>query len=73
MQVTLKKIVSMLNSRSLGFIHNNDLEQILSLNHLLFGRKLYSSNIDNIEPNDSGTCAAKRMNIYEHVSSLREN
>ena len=48
MQVTLKKIVSILNSRSLGFIHNNDLEQILSLNHLLFGRKLYSSNIDNI-------------------------
>ena len=48
MQVTLKKIVSILNSRSLGLIHNNDLEQILSLNHLLFGRKLYSSNIDNI-------------------------
>ena len=44
LQILLYEIELVLNSRPLGFVYDNDLEEILTPNHLLFGRKLYTSN-----------------------------
>ena len=44
LQVLLHEIELVLNSRPLGFVYDNDLEEILTPNHLLLGRKLYTSN-----------------------------
>ena len=53
-QVLLYEIELVLNSRPLGFVYDNDLEEILTLYHLLFGYKLHicnSSIQDNVEIN----------------------
>ena len=44
LQVLLYKTEPVLNSRPLGFFYDNVLEEILTPNQLLFGRKLYTSN-----------------------------
>ena len=44
LQVLLYEIELVLNSRPFGFVYDNDLEEILTPNHLLLGRKLYTSN-----------------------------
>ena len=44
LQVFLYEIELVLNSRPLGFVYDNDLEEILTPNHLIVGRKLYTSN-----------------------------
>ena len=54
LQVFLYEIELALNSRSLGFVYDNDLEEILIPHHLLFGRKLYTCNStiqDNVKIN----------------------
>ena len=40
LQVLLYEIKLVLNSKPLGFVYDKDLEEILTPNHLLFGRKL---------------------------------
>ena len=44
LQVLLYEIELVLNSRPLGFVYDNDLEEILTPHHLLFGHKLYTCN-----------------------------
>ena len=54
LQVFLYEIELVLNSRPLGFVYDNDLEEILTARHLLFGRKLYTCNStvqDNVKIN----------------------
>lgn len=45
LQTVTQEIELILNSRPLGFLHGNDMEQILTLNHLLIGRKLNLENV----------------------------
>ena len=45
LQTVIQEIELTLNSRPLGVLHDDDMEQNLTPNHLLFGRKL---NIENI-------------------------
>ena len=54
LQVFLYEIELVLNSRPLGFVYDNDLEEILIPHHLLSGRKLYTCNStiqDNVKIN----------------------
>ena len=74
-----------LNSRPLGFVYDNDYEDILTPNHLLFGRKLYTSNEtqqSNIMDEFDSTKRYNHLNMLlshfwsrwknEYVTSLRE-
>ena len=40
LQILLYEIKLVLNSKPLGFVYDKDLQEILTPNHLLFGRKL---------------------------------
>ena len=85
LQVLLYETELVLNSRPLGFVHDNDLEAILTPNHLLFGRKLYTSN-SSIQGNVGiNLVLPKRVHLInvllnqfwsrwrnEYVTSLRE-
>ena len=44
LQVLFYEIKLVLNSRPLEFVYDSDLEEILTPNHLIFGRKLYTWN-----------------------------
>ena len=85
LQVLLYEIELVLNSRPLGFVYDNDLEEILTPNHLLFGCKLYTSN-SSIQGNVGiNLVLPKRVHLInillnqfwsrwrnEYVTSLRE-
>ena len=45
LQTVIQEIELILNSRPLGVMYDNDMEQILTPNHLLFGRKLNLENV----------------------------
>ena len=45
LQTVIQEIELILNSRPLGVLYDNDMEQILTPNHLLFGRKLNLENV----------------------------
>ena len=47
LQTVTNKIELVLNSRPLGVLHDDDLEEPLTPNHLLYGRQLHFNN--NIE------------------------
>ena len=85
LQVLLYEIELVLNSRSLGFVYDNDLQEILTPNHLLFGCKLYTFNSsiqDNVEINLVLPKRVHHINMLlnhfwsrwrnEYVTSLRE-
>ena len=70
LQVLLYETELVLNSRPLGFVYDNDLEEILTPNHLLFGRKLYASN-SSIEGNlEINSVLSKRVH---HINMLLNN
>ena len=85
LQILLYEIELVLNSRPLGFVYDNDLEEILTPNHLLFGRKLYTSNSSiqgNVKVNLDLPKRIHHINMLlnhfwsrwrnEYVTSLRE-
>ena len=85
LQVLLYEIELVLNSRPLGFVYDNDLQEILTPNHLLFGCKLYTCNSsiqDNVEINLVLPKRVHHINMLlnhfwsrwrnEYVTSLRE-
>ena len=85
LQIFLDEIELVLNSRPLGFVYDNDLEEILTPHNLLFGRKLYtcnSSTQDNVEINLVLPKCAHHINMLlnyfwsrwwnEYVMPLRE-
>ena len=84
-QVLLDEIELVLNSRPLGFVYDNDLEEILTSHHLLFGRKLYTCNSStqgNVEVNLVLSKRVHHINMLlnhfwsqwqnEYVTSLHE-
>ena len=69
LQTVLSQIELILNSRPLGVLFDDDLEQILTPNHLLFGRKLNLVN-------SSSTHPVKEIDIsrhYKYVECLLEH
>ena len=86
LQTLIVEIELVLNNRPIGVDYDDDLDTILTPNHLLFGRRLESSNEEIVEDNDNGkTNLIKRrkfMNIIlnhfwqrwrkEYLTSLRE-
>lgn len=44
LQALLCEIKLVLTSRPLRFVYDSNLEKILAINHLIFGRKLYTCN-----------------------------
>ena len=48
LQTVIREIELILNSRPLRVLYDDDMEQVLTPNHLLFGRKL---NLENVRSN----------------------
>ena len=48
LKIVIQEIELILNSRPLGVLYDDDMEQILTPNHLLFGRNL---NLENVRSN----------------------
>ena len=66
-QVLMYEAELVLNSRPLAFVYDNDLEEVLTPNHLLFGCKLYTTN-SSIEGNvEINLALPKRVH---HISML---
>ena len=83
--ILLCEIELVLNSRHLGFVYDNDLDEILTAHHLQFGCKLYTCNSsiqDNVEINLVLPKRVQHINMLlnhfwsrwpnEYVTSLRE-
>ena len=84
-QVLLDEIELVLNSRPLGFVYDNNLEEILTSHHMLFGRKLYTCNSSTQGNAEVNLVLPKRVHHInmllnhfwsrwrnEYVTSLRE-
>ena len=66
LQTVIDKIELALNSRPSGVLHDQDLEEPLTLNHLLYGRQLHFNNYnDSVE--DGVFDAHKRIEHLETV------
>ena len=85
LQALLYEIELALNSGPLGFVYENDLEEILTPHHLLFRHKLYTCNCsikDNVEINSVLPKRVHHIDMLlnhfwsrwrnEYVTSLRE-
>ena len=66
LQTVTNEIELVLNSRPLGVLYDNDLEESLTSNYLLYGRQLHFNNYsDNVE--DGVFDAQKRIEHLENV------
>ena len=66
LQTVINEVELVLNSRPLGVLHDDDLEELLTLNHILYGRQLHFNNYnDSVE--DGVLDAHKRIAYLETV------
>ena len=66
LQTVINEVELVLNSRPLGVLHDDDLEELLTLNHILYGRQLHFNNYnDSVE--DGVLDVHKRIAYLETV------
>ena len=85
LQTLLAEIQTLLNNRPLTFLYDEPAEEVLTPNHLLFGRKINLENISkssSFNKEDLNKCSQHLHNLLEHfknrwrteyLTELREN
>ena len=76
----LKKIENILNNRPLTHIYDSEINQPLTPNHLIYGRKIETTVKDNIDSTEEIECDTikRSLNYFwdqwnkEYITSLRE-
>ena len=63
----IHKIELILNSRPLGVLYDGDMEQTLTLNHSLFGRKL---NLENVRSDFDLENRVELKKYVNHINNL---
>ena len=67
LQTVIREIKFILHSRPLGVLYDDDMEQILTPNHLLFGRKL---NLENVRSDFNLENKVELKKYVNHINNL---
>jgi len=71
MITVLKEIENVLNNRPLTFLYTDDLSEPLTPNKLLYGRNIYTTNVD--DSNDENVENESLENKFRHVRQILEH